>query len=371
MARFGCCELTESQKIRGRTAGIVTPLASGQSDRLEVNLGDDRGVLGVAAHGSAYPLGSVRDDTHDLLGAARADPSARDDRADFRAASRHTRWVDELRLPLEDRDSDRAEALCGQVTRAALRDLAPALVLLSHQERRRAQALGAYALLLFDFARQTGLQGERLAQINRLEFELDRALEGEPAGQPIFVALARQHEIEAWPRQALDDLAAAARARALNARPATDAEALQVARELGGALAEALTGSTDGNLSDLAAGVLRLAALLDLGDLLRRHQVRLSRETLPEEEPSRARGAERIVEAVLRECTEIEVLLDIEVHPGPGLSRSQRRSAICLQRLARRLLARSRGLGARLLERRPRVGAWERVVLVARSRWAG
>jgi len=135
-------------------------------------------------------------------------------RADALAGSRHRRLTDEIPAPVEDFDPGRAAALCAEICREWLADYAPGLALLPESERRRVQALSSYARTLFDFARQRGLQGERLAQINRWEFTLETALSGQPVGQPVFVAMATSERERPWPRQALDDIAAAARRRA-------------------------------------------------------------------------------------------------------------------------------------------------------------
>ncbi|HBL25642.1 MAG TPA: hypothetical protein DD490_02275, partial [Acidobacteria bacterium] len=68
---------------------------------------------------------------------------------------------------------------------------------------------------LFDFARQRGVDGERLAQINRWELTLETALSGVPVGQPVFVRMAREERRRAWPTAALDEIAACARRRAI------------------------------------------------------------------------------------------------------------------------------------------------------------
>ena len=100
--------------------------------------------------------------------------------------------------------------------------------------RLRAQALIAYARTLLDFARDRSLEGERLAQINRLEFELEAALGGEPTGQPVFVQLAALEREQPWPREAFDEIASIARSRVsfglpANARTA-DAQRHRLAR---------------------------------------------------------------------------------------------------------------------------------------------
>ena len=125
-----------------------------------------------------------------------------------------------------DFDEERAAALCAAICRNLLGDFAPALLLLAARRAARVQALLAYARTLFDFARQRGVEGERLAQINRWEFTLESALAGQPVGQPVFVAMAREHA-----RRALAG-GGARRARGLRAgrratqpRPATPVEA--------------------------------------------------------------------------------------------------------------------------------------------------
>src|SRR5260370_39639002 len=84
-------------------------------------------------------------------------------RADSLSRSRHSRLDAEVSRPTEDFDEEKAAGLCADIARAVLGDFAPALLLLPATERRRAQALVAYAHTLFDFARQHGVEGERLA----------------------------------------------------------------------------------------------------------------------------------------------------------------------------------------------------------------
>ena len=102
-------------------------------------------------------------------------------RADALARSTHSRLDREVRPPGEDFDEERSLALCAEVARNLLGDFAPALVLLPVFDRERVQTLLAYAFTLFDFARQRGVEGERLSQINRWEFTLETALSAEGA----------------------------------------------------------------------------------------------------------------------------------------------------------------------------------------------
>ncbi len=305
-------------------------------------------------------------------------PSDASWRADALAQSRHTRWADELRAPLDDPDPEKAAAICGAVARAALRDFAPALMLLSAAERRRARALAAYALTLFDFAGQAGLEGERLAQINRMEFDLEAALAGEPAGQPVFVLMAATGP---WPPAALDQIVASARGRVIQPRPANRRAAGEEALALGGALAAALTGvpaagvesgagegvSRAPGAARLAAGLLRLAGLLGLSEDCRRHRARLPREALPDDWIHGTNASPELRRAIAEECRAVGELFD-GVDPG-GLSPTERRAARYLVGAGRRLLDAAAHRGDGLLEGPPALGAATRVGLLVRCRF--
>ncbi|HEX5759604.1 MAG TPA: squalene/phytoene synthase family protein, partial [Thermoanaerobaculia bacterium] len=215
-------------------------------------------------------------------------PGARDDRADALARSRHAR-LDTTAAPLADDDPDRAAALCAAVCRAALADFAPALLLLPPAERSRLQALVAYARTLFDFAADPGVEGERLAQINRWQFALESALGGEPAGQPVAVAMAREHARRPWPQEALDGVAAAARQRVAQPRAATAAEADRRAERFAAAVGEALLGETlAAEAAAFGGALLRLHALHHLGEAVAGNRWPLPADELPaaDREPS-------------------------------------------------------------------------------------
>lgn len=176
---------------------------------------------------------------------------------------------DQLRPPAEDFDLDRARAVCAEITRQLLRDFAPAMTLLQTGERRRVQALVAYARTLLDFAGEGGMEGERLSQINRWQFALDQALGGEPPGQPVFVALAAAESVRPWPRQALDELSAVARRRITSGPPATGEAVAAAYRRLTEACVSALTGTgCPSSLAVLGEALLRLQTLLGWRDRL-------------------------------------------------------------------------------------------------------
>src|SRR3954451_8506425 len=159
-------------------------------------------------------------------------PAGGEWRPDALARSQHSRLDEEVREPADDFDEEKALELCGEVCRNLLGDFAPALLLLSALERQRVQTLLAFAHTLFDFARQHGVEGEKLAQINRWEFTLELALTGQPVGQPIFVRMAREQKRRAWSTDGLDDLMTCARRRATRPRPATPEEAAANAERL-------------------------------------------------------------------------------------------------------------------------------------------
>ncbi len=233
-------------------------------------------------------------------------------RADALGRSRHARLTDHIREPLDDPDPATAHRVCAEVTRDALGDLAPALILVNGAERFRCQVLTTWVRTLFDFARQTGVEGERLAALNRLEFGLEQALDGDPPGQPVFVGMAIEETRRPWPRESLDLLLAAARRRAV--RPRLDtvdevaAEAAQIARALG----LSLVGSEPSSgLAEQWAALVRLRGLLDLGEAVRRDQASLPRLELPSpgdlREPA---DAARTGAAVRSELARIRPALD-------------------------------------------------------------
>jgi hypothetical protein len=186
--------------------------------------------------------------------------------------SEHSTFRD-LEPPRDDFDPERARAVCAQIARDALRDFAPALVLLPAATRLRAQALIAYARTLLDFARDRSLEGERLAQINRFEFALEAALGGEPTGQPVFVQMSALEAREPWPREAFDDFAAIARSRVSKGVPAKESAAESQRRRLARAALHALAGAAPAPEHDaLGAAVLRAWSLLAWHDALWYHR---------------------------------------------------------------------------------------------------
>jgi hypothetical protein len=295
-------------------------------------------------------------------------PASAEWRADAMAASRHSRLLDELRLPLAEEDPEAAARLCGEVCRNALRDLSPALILLPAAERRRAQALAAYALVLFDFARQSGLEGERLSQINRWQFHLEEALAGEKAAQPIFLCLQTEERRRPWDRAALDGLADAARHRVAVRRPATaearEAELERLASALGGALLETESAAA----TELATGLLRLFSLLDLGEGLRRHDARLAQRELPDNwHTAGDTDREMLAAAIRRESARAgDQLKPARFGELPGPWRS---AARFLALAGSSLLRRVEDAGAAVVERPPGLGLGVRLRLLLWARW--
>lgn len=118
--------------------------------------------------------------------------------------SRHARLDDHIQAPDDDLTLPEAESLCGDVTRAWLGDFAPALILLDAESRRRLQAVLTLTRTAIDFALQPGVEGERVSALNRLHFEVEAALDGEPRGQPAHLIIADEEVRQPWDRAAWD-----------------------------------------------------------------------------------------------------------------------------------------------------------------------
>ena len=290
-------------------------------------------------------------------------------RADAMAQSRHTRLDEVLLEPRVDHDLERAATLCAEVTRRCLGDFAPALMLLPAPDRRRVQALAAFGATLFDFARQSSLDGEKLAQINRWHYDLELTLEGSAPGQPIFVLLAAAHAERPWPEPALDALVGCARRRALRQRPDSAASAESDALRLAQALSGALLPGSESETTPLLAALLRVDRLLALGEDRRRHQAGLPADELPESWSTTAAPTGTDVEtAIGKECERLAAALDATSNltdlPAPW------RRALSYGVLAgRRLLARIDELGSATVANPPHLGVAARLALLLRSRW--
>jgi phytoene/squalene synthetase len=313
-----------------------------------------------------------------LLGGGPAEPEVRERhpeggewRADSLARSQHSRLDAEVSRPAEDFDEQKAELLCAGITRDLLGDLAPALLLLPRTERRRAQALLAYAHTLFDFARQAGIEGEKLAQINRWEFTLESALTGQPVGQPIFLRMARENERRRWPVDALDELAACARRRATRPQPSTIAdaelEASALARAVGTALLEK---SLNSEVNDLATALVRLWALQHLGSEVARNRCSLPASEVREGDDGR-RDPRQLLEAARRECARLRPRLLRAPRGMVDLPHGYRHAAVFSLLAALHLLSEIEDPQADLLQAPPRLGVWSRITFLLRARWFG
>ena len=284
---------------------------------------------------------------------------------------RQSRLAGELNPPAEDLDEEKAEELCAGIARHLLGDFAPALLLLPGTERRRAQALLAYTYGLFDFARQGGLEGEKLAQINRWEFTLEAAFAGERTGQPVFLRMARENERRRWPADPLDDLAAAARRRALRRRPATVADADVDALSLGRAVAAALLEkSLNAEVDGLASALVRLGALQRLGEETAGRRCPLPASEVAEGEDGRLDPA-HLLAAARRECPRIRSRLLRAPRGLVGLPHGYRRAAVFSLLAALRLLTEIEDPETDLLKAPPRLPLGARIGLLMRARWVG
>jgi len=274
-----------------------------------------------------------------------------------------------MRRPDEDFDEERALELCAEISRNLLGDFAPALVLLPVYDRQRVQTLLAYTFTLFDFARQRGVEGERLAQINRWQFTLESALGGQPVGQPVFVRMSREQRRRAWPAEALDEIATCARRRATRPRPATPADADAEAERLASAVAGALLGkSPPGEVNAFAGALLRLRSLQTLGPEVESRRNPLAVSEMPDEwsgDPS----PQRLFEAAQRECGRLRPRLMRAPRGLLDLPAGYRRAAVFCLLASLRLLTQIEEGDAGLLKAPPQLGVLSRLGLLARARW--
>ncbi|HTQ81278.1 MAG TPA: hypothetical protein VMM92_14870 [Thermoanaerobaculia bacterium] len=307
----------------------------------------------------------------------RADREIRDERpeagqwrADALAQSPHSRLAAEIRVPQEDFDEERAAELCAVLCRGLLGDYSPALLLLSAAERRRVQALVAYGHTLFDFARQHGMEGERLAQINRFEYTLELTLSGSRVGQPIFVAMAREHALKPWPEAALAELAACARRRALRPRPTDSRQSEAESKRLAHAAATALLGreTAAGELAEFGGALLRLHAIQHLGPLSERHRCPLPESELPDA-LSTPLDPRQLLRAAQEECRSLRRRLLKAPRGLVELTARYRRAAVFALLAALKLLILIEDGDTGLLSTPPRLGLLTRLGLLARARF--
>jgi phytoene/squalene synthetase len=309
-----------------------------------------------------------------LLGTERSrdeHPEGEEWRADALARSQHSRLDAEISRPAEDFDEEKAAALCAEITRNLLGDFAPSLLLLPAPERGRVQALLAYVSTLFDFARQRGVEGERLAQINRWEFTLEAALSGQPVGQPVFLRMARENERRPWPVDALDELAACARRRAMRAQPATVAEAEVEALSLGRAVASALLEKRlNAEIDGLASALVRLGSLQRLGEEIDRGRCPLPASETAEGDDGRFDRAS-LLAAARREGRRLRSHLLRAPRGLVDLPDGYRRAAVFSLLAALRLLTEIEDPGTDFLATPPHLGLGARIGLLLRARWVG
>jgi hypothetical protein len=283
--------------------------------------------------------------------------------------SPHSRLDQEIRRPDEDFDEERALELCAEVARHLLGDFAPALVLLPVYDRQRVQTLLAYTFTLFDFARQRGTEGERLAQINRWQFTLESVLGGQPVGQPVFVRMAREQRRRSWPVEALDEIAACARRRATRPRAATPEEAEAEAERLARAVATALLGkSPPGEVNAFAGALVRLRSLQALGSEVEGKRNPLAVSEMPDDW-SRGPDPRALFEAAQRECRRLRPRLMRAPRGLLDLPAGYRRAAVFCLLAALDLLTQIEDGDETLLRTPPQLGVLARLGLLVRARF--
>lgn len=275
-------------------------------------------------------------------------------------------------VPAADPTSRRAaDEICARLCRNLLGDFAPALLLLSSTERPRVQALTAYARSLFDIAREPGAEEERLDRIDRAELTLEFALLGEPVEQPVLVAMAGQNVRRPWPPGALEELAAAARRRALRARPADlvadDEEAQRLAAAFIAALLDAPPAA---EVSAFAGALVHLHALQNLGAERAAGRCPLPLPELPDGPAGDGALPEagRLLAAAHRECARLRGRLLRAPRALVEMPPRYRRAAVFALLAGVRLLSLIED-GDDLLTAPPHLGLASRLALLAQAHW--
>lgn len=292
-------------------------------------------------------------------------------RADALGQSRHSRLTDALTQPQPVSEAASIRT-CAQICRRVLGDLAPAIILLPRNERERCQTFAAWVAILFDFAWQRGVEGERLAALGRWHFRLEEVLEGvvEPA-QPIFVRMLSEHRRRRWNLDSLDAVRAAAQ-RQITSPPEDVREAVRWTGQLAAALSGALVSAPPDGVSDLASGLLRLRALQDIAEIQRQ------RRPMPAALRLRSGPLSKIVssadsievrrKAIIEECEAIRPQLLAVGKSVPELPDALRRPVLYLAYAGIALLTRMEARGEQLFRRVPHLSAWQRVRLLIRAR---
>lgn len=291
-------------------------------------------------------------------------------RADALAQSRHARLARHIRQPLDDQRPEAAWTILAEASRNALVDLAPVLVLLPVAERRRCQVLVTFGRMAFDFARQSGVEGERLAALNRIAFTLEQSLDGEPVGQPVYLGMALEEERRPWDRQALDEILDLAMEQAVRRRPATPDEAARRAERLAAAGHRALVGEPPP--AEILAGeaaALRVRGLAGLGEGMRRGLATLPLSDLPiAGDPERPLDRTSVAAAIEAESRRVRPLLATARRALPAVPRAFRAGQEYLLLASLALLDEIDRRGWRLIEQTPRLGLGRRLWLLLRAR---
>lgn len=264
---------------------------------------------------------------------------------------------------------------------AVLGDFAPALRLLPEVERARARALGGYTTALFERARSGDDRQDplnrraRLESIDRLVDALESCLTGPPAVRaegpaelpgPVR-AMRLEHRRRPWPREALSELAAAARHRATTPRLETRREWFSAALRFSAALACAQLGSPQpSEVARFAAALVRLSMLQNLGAELDAGRCPLSIEELPAE--SEKPDLRAVVAAVRYECSRLRPDLLAVGKALPTLPGAYHRATSYLLLAGLRLLAELEDADSLMLTDPPRLGPLTRAMLLLKAR---
>jgi hypothetical protein len=190
---------------------------------------------------------------------------------------------------------------------SALGALAPALALVPRRERERADLLAAWTHALFATAREGDRVERRIERLHRSAYLVARALAGARVPSPFAARLGAESARRNLPRPSLDALLAEARRAVREPRATTPADWEERTRTIAAAAAAALLSvAPTPAIVDAAAGLLRLARLLEVPSELAEHRFHLPLEGAP----SAGSAAEpAMTDAIADECEAIHQLL--------------------------------------------------------------
>jgi len=271
-----------------------------------------------------------------------------------------------------------ARAFCARLAREHYENFPVASRLLPARVRPAVQAIYAFARIADDFADEEAHEGRRLERLDEWERMLHDCFRGE-AIHPVFVALREAVQTHDLPIQPFLDLLAAFRMDVARAPYADDASLLGYCRLSANPVGRLLLRLFGRDDEELARGSDRICTALQLANHWQDVSVDLARGRIYLPEDARRRfgvteddlAAGRATEgfrALMRDRVARTRELFLEGRPVCDAMRGRLRWELRLTWLGgQRILDRIESQGFDVLSRRPRLGAGDALVIVARA----